>query len=66
MRQVFFGFQPGYAGVCSGATSALSDLPRPGRTPEPSNATAQIKLSENSGVKSTEFCRAQPIFSKLR
>jgi len=45
MRQVCFGFQPRYAGVCSGATSALSDLPRPGRTSEPSNATAQIKLS---------------------
>jgi len=25
--------------------ATLSDLPRPGRTPEPSNATAQIKLS---------------------
>ena len=47
----------GYAGVVvvGGATSALSDLPRPGRTPEPSNATAQIKLSENSGGKINSF-----------
>ena len=51
-------FNPGMRVFASGATSALSDLPRPGRTPEPSNATAQIKLSENSGVKSTKFCHA--------